>query len=270
MKSLQILVGLFVASGHADDLSLVADVTQQIVGGEAAAIMEFPGFVQNWACGGALVAKDMVLTAAHCREYFVTGEDVLVGSFRYDRQSSGSEYRTILSDMIVHPEFDDTHNFNDFMLFRIQPVENEQLIPYALNDNPNNPSTGDTLTVIGVGYTEYDGDRPYRLQKLDVSYYSDSACNSIYGSYVDTGLSFCAGDPNGGKDACQGDSGGPIFDQAGVLVGLVSWGVKCALPRYPGVVSGMDGATQNICERTLTFCVSSTDLSFSMLVSRRE
>jgi len=35
-------------------------------------------------------------------------------------------------------------------------------------------------------------------------------------------------------DACQGDSGGPIKVN-NVLIGLVSWGVGCADPHYPGV-----------------------------------
>ena len=44
---------------------------------------------------------------------------------------------------------------------------------------------------------------------------------------------FCAiGDH--GNDACQGDSGGPIVQQK-TLIGVVSWGVDCGDPRYPGV-----------------------------------
>ena len=43
----------------------------------------------------------------------------------------------------------------------------------------------------------------------------------------------CAGEK--GKDSCQGDSGGPMVDAAKKQVGVVSWGIGCALAGYPGV-----------------------------------
>jgi trypsin len=48
----------------------------------------------------------------------------------------------------------------------------------------------------------------------------------------------CAAVTDGGKDACSGDSGGPLVvgDQ---LVGIVSWGVGCALADFPGVYSNV-------------------------------
>ena len=43
-----------------------------------------------------------------------------------------------------------------------------------------------------------------------------------------------------GIDSCQGDSGGPLIIKgaiasADVQVGIVSWGIGCADPSYPGV-----------------------------------
>ncbi|KAJ9076790.1 hypothetical protein DSO57_1022861 [Entomophthora muscae] len=54
---------------------------------------------------------------------------------------------------------------------------------------------------------------------------------------------FCAGFPEGGRDACQGDSGGPVFtyrNNLPVMVGIVSWGYGCAIPGFPAIFTRLD------------------------------
>ena len=76
------------------------------------------------------------------------------------------------------------------------------------------------------------------LQYVRVPAITNGECNSAYGGSI-TDTMLCAGYPNvGGKDACQGDSGGPFVcndNGNAVIAGVVSWGIGCALPNYPGV-----------------------------------
>ena len=43
---------------------------------------------------------------------------------------------------------------------------------------------------------------------------------------------------NSGKDSCKGDSGGSLACDR-KLVGLVSFGRKCADPQYPGIYANV-------------------------------
>ena len=71
------------------------------------------------------------------------------------------------------------------------------------------------------------------MQKVCVPFVTPEICKSYYGSNDITDGMICAGEE--GKDSCQGDGGGPMVDHAGKQVGVVSWGIGCALAGYPGV-----------------------------------
>eukprot|EP01083_Nonionella_stella_P111039 325486_1 len=89
--------------------------------------------------------------------------------------------------------------------------------------------------------------------KVNVNCMSNSECakssdgrDSYQGQITDNML--CARGNN--KDSCQGDSGGPLVD-GDVLVGVVSWGIGCADPSFPGVYARVsraaDWITKNVC-----------------------
>ena len=89
-----------------------------------------------------------------------------------------------------------------------------------------------------ITYQIIGGSAPNNLQYVRVPAITNDQCNSAYGGGITSSM-LCAGYPNvGGKDACQGDSGGPFVcndNGNAVIAGVVSWGIGCAHPNYPGV-----------------------------------
>uniref|UniRef100_A0A8C9TDX1 trypsin n=1 Tax=Scleropages formosus TaxID=113540 RepID=A0A8C9TDX1_SCLFO len=93
-------------------------------------------------------------------------------------------------------------------------------------------SGGSVCTVSGWGVTQiYSYHLSPELRAVDVEIIPN--CQSFYYWRITENM-VCAGSPNGGKDSCQGDSGGPLVCN-GNFEGIVSWGVSCANPSYPGV-----------------------------------
>ena len=118
----------------------------------------------------------------------------------------------------------------------------------------DNFSHGEACWVSGWGATEEGGGVSEILQSVGVNLFSKQYCNdhtTPQGSGgLDHEVEICAGTPDkdengfidGGKDACQGDSGGPLTcvrDDQPVLVGLVSWGIGCAVEGQPGVYTNV-------------------------------
>jgi hypothetical protein len=90
--------------------------------------------------------------------------------------------------------------------------------------------------VVGWGSTEYEGLAAQALMQVSVPITNNQGCLS---KVTIPTKQICAGYDEGGKDSCQGDSGGPLVVDIGngifELVGLVSFGVRCAEFMKPGM-----------------------------------
>jgi len=239
--------------------------SSNIVGGRDAKTREFPWFVDINGCGATIIDPTTLISAAHC---FVTSDRIndLVAAgtklplrelvHKTDVQDyCGSQIRYITS-VVKHPNYCseddfknrkcDAYNDHDLAIITVnRPFSyNGRVQPACLpSGGDGNLPGGTMLTVVGNGYI--DGEtkkRPKTLQCVQVPVIAASDCKKMYttpGAITDNMM--CAGFSQGGKDACQGDSGGPIFLLPGAsvegatLVGVVSWGVGCALARQPGV-----------------------------------
>ena len=209
-------------------------------------------------CGGALIAPDVVLFAAHCKVQFLD-QQFIIGAYKTRTVEYGAQAR-FCDEWIADPLFGTggtpeqyTNNNYDFALCKLdEPVYiDDSTVTIVLNEDDAVPSQpGDKLTVMGFGTLEFGTNPvlPTYLQEVEVEYILNDQCNAqaSYGGIEGGKLTeamLCAGIHNeGGKDACQGDSGGPLVrrTQVGdktvdVHVGVVSWGIGCATENFAGV-----------------------------------
>ena len=90
---------------------------------------------------------------------------------------------------------------------------------------------------------------PAVLQHADLPFVPLNVCNApdAYNGAVVEATMFCAGPEDGSADTCGGDSGGPVVDRGSSSnpaqhrqVGIVSWGLGCAIAGFPGVYVRLD------------------------------
>ena len=209
-------------SRHLDDIN---NSTGAIFGGVDALPGEFPFFVHfgDQECGGSLISKNRVLTAAHCIEQgppdtvFVNGEIDL---------GVGVEISVVAS--VSHPNYDPVgQSFfkNDVAVLLLGRDVNQRFV--TLNENTNAPPVDSPVITIGFGRTDGIPPFPDVLQKMIGTSYrtiSNSECGAAYdGIHQETVICVQQTDT---VSSCNGDSGGPLLDQAdpSIQYGIVSGG----------------------------------------------
>ncbi|XP_055310506.1 serine protease filzig [Sitodiplosis mosellana] len=228
----------------------------RIVGGKGATFGEWPwqvlvrestwlGLFTKNKCGGVLITKNYVMTAAHCQPGFLASLVAVFGEF--DISGDVEKKRSVTKNVkhiVVHREYDAATFENDLALLELEsPIHYDTHIVPICMPVDGTEFTGRMATVTGWGRLKYGGGVPSVLQEVQVPIIENSVCQEMFhtaGHNKKILPSFlCAGYANGQKDSCEGDSGGPLVlqrsDGRWELAGTVSHGIKCAAPYLPGV-----------------------------------
>ena len=165
------------------------------------------------SCTGAVLTRDLVLTAAHC---VAPKSDYAIVVF----EVTGPKIVPI-SRVELHPRFDPDHFRTrkptpDLALVKISAPLPASFRAARLARDGSAPRAGDNFTLAGYGVTaEGDGASAGKLNTLTLP--------AIGNTIDDTGVIMVRLAANSGKSAgaCTGDSGGPVYrgDEVAAVIG---------------------------------------------------
>ncbi|KAJ3649440.1 hypothetical protein Zmor_021182 [Zophobas morio] len=201
----------------------------RIINGENATLGQFPWHAALflmisetvWTCGGSIISKDWILTAAQCLQH-VDVAFIYVGTVNLNPPPE----RIVSREFIVHEEFSLITLANDIGLIKLSTALSfsDTIAPIALPSEPL--EGGEEVTVSGFGATSDDADDSDILKYITATTMTNSECAVIYVDAILEGMVCTSAGSDPFKSTCFGDSGGPAVlnaDTDPLQVGISSF-----------------------------------------------
>ncbi|XP_032423401.1 mast cell protease 1A-like isoform X1 [Xiphophorus hellerii] len=185
-------------------------------------------------CGGILIRKDFVLTAAHC--ILSQSDQVVLGAQNLSKKEE-SQQRIKVAKFYMHPKYNRGFH-NDIMLLKLEKNAelNENVKPIVLPKKEKKINGNLDCLVVGWGRTGRREPISTVLKEATEKTQLKIECDKIWKENFIAQQMICTKFKRNTGGICQGDSGGPLICK-NKLQGITAFTAdnQCDNPKFPHV-----------------------------------